>query len=135
MKTKLEQSQGQYLLLNFDALSISEVKTPLMASFLGYVSFRRVGKGSSHRGGTVVIFTNSLSSLVTSDAQVWLTFQFSSKLLFGFCYVLPSDSKYYSDASFACIQGKLKMKTASLADESCITGDLNVRFGDCSLRS
>lgn len=45
-----------------------------------------------------------------------------------FCYVPLSDSKYYSDVSFASLQGKLN--TASLANEFCIIGDLHARFGD-----
>lgn len=111
MKTKLEKSQVQSLLLHFDIVRINEVKTSLVVSFPGYVSFRSAGKGSSHRGGTVVFIRNSLASLVTSvdtsiDDQVWLTFRFSQKLLFGFCYVHPSDSRYYLDASFASIQEK-----------------------------
>lgn len=47
--------------------------------------------------------------------------------IFGFCYVPPADSHYYSHKSFADMQEKLK--TSENCDEYCIIGDVNARFG------
>ena len=48
-------------------------------------------------------------------------------MLFGFCYIPPSDSQYYSHISFSSIQEKLKTDESSCS--YCIIGDLNARFG------
>ncbi len=61
------------------------------------------------------------------DDQIWLQFQFAPKCLFGFCYVPPSDSLYYSHESFSSIQEKI---LASYPCEECfLIGDMNTRFG------
>lgn len=46
--------------------------------------------------------------------------------MFGFCYIPPPDSEYYSHGSFASIQEKIK---TSECLEVSVLGDLNTRFG------
>ena len=59
--------------------------------------------------------------------EVWLQFRNIVGVLFGFCYIPPSDSQYYSYDSFAAIQGRLKSKY--MCNGYVIIGDINTRFG------
>ena len=132
VKTKLEKGGVQNLLLNYDLISSNEVKTPLQVNFPGYVSYKSDVMGSSERGGTVLMVKNYLvKEIVSIDTsvkeQVWVEFRCVPKYLFGFCYIPPSDSEYYSHYSFAAIQEKLK--TSVTCHEFCIIGDMNSKFG------
>ena len=135
-KTKLEKTYVQSLLQNFDIIGLNEVKTGLPVSFPGYVSYQSVAKRSaSHRGGTVVLVKNCLANAVVRvdtsiEDQVWLKFHCMPHTLFGFCYVPPSDSEYYTNASFASVMEKLK--NSDIMDSYIIIGDLNARFGSSS---
>ena len=79
-------------------------------------------KDSSHRGRSSVAKVD-----VSVEDQIWAQFHFAPRVLFGFCYVPPMDSQYYSHNSFASIQEKLKTNTS--CNEFCIIGDQNARFG------
>ena len=121
----------QSVLLNYDIISLNEVKTSLPVSFPGYVSFKSEVRGSAERGGTVILVKDYLSKYVTDldinkEDQIWVQFRCVQKCLFGSCCIPPPDSEYYSRDSFASIQEKLK---TSECNEFCITGDLNARFG------
>ena len=60
--------------------------------------------------------------------QIWFKLSFVAGVLFGCCYVPPSDSPYFSLASFSSIQAKIKM--SEYYHKGCvIIGDLNARFG------
>ncbi len=48
-------------------------------------------------------------------------------VLFGFCYVLPCDSLYYSHDAFASIQEKVMSN--HMGNGYVIMGDMNARFG------
>ena len=79
-----------------------------------------------------MLIKNYISNLVLSvdtsiGEQIWLRFKSSPELLFGFCYVPPCDSEYYSHESFAAIQEKII--TNHMNDGYSIIGDLNTRFG------
>lgn len=131
--TKLEKENVIQLLSNYDVISFNEVKTNSRVAFPGYVTYRSKVCGSAERGGTVVCVRNSLSHLVYSvdlsiDDQVWLQFQNVQSILFGFCYVPPCDSPYYSHASFAAIQEKLVSNYMS--SDYFLIGDMNGRFGN-----
>ncbi len=62
-----------------------------------------------------------------TEDQVWLELRCAPQVVFGFCYIPPSDSPYYSNYSFAVLQEKLSDV------ESCkkflFIGDTNARFG------
>ncbi len=47
--------------------------------------------------------------------------------MFGFCYILPSDSQHYSHESFAVIQEKLS--SSDTGKDYVIMGDMNARLG------
>lgn len=101
-RTKLEKSEVLSILLNYDGVSLNEVKTDLPVSVPGYISYRSTTKGSAYRGGTVVLIKNyivdSIAEVDTAiEDQVWIRFCFSPRTLFGFCYVPPPDSQYYSN--------------------------------------
>ena len=131
-KTKLEKKHVVELLQRYDIISLNEVMTPLPVVFPGYVSYKSSVRGSDERGGTVLLIKNYLSkSIVSVDVgiqdQIWIQLRHAPKYLFGFCYVPPADSRYYSHDSFASVQEKLK--TSEKCKEYCILGDMNARFG------
>ena len=64
---------------------------------------------------------------VSTPDQVWLTLSCAPGVLFGFLYVPPRDSPYYTDASFSYIQQKLKSCSEKMP---LLIGDLNARFGN-----
>ena len=123
----------QKMLNDYDVISLNEVKTPLPVAFPGFISVRSKVIGAGHRGGTVVMIRNCFKAQTkvvdtTVDDQVWLQFTCVPKVMFGFCYIPPQDSEYYSHHSFAKVQEKMKANpTLSL----CVIGDLNARLGKC----
>ena len=130
VRTKLDKKPVQDFLRNYDIISLNEVKTSLLVSFPGYVSYKSEVCGSSERGGTVVFINNCFSEFILNvdnsiQEQVWIRFRFASNILFGFCYIPPS--QYYSHDLFAAIQEKLL--SDSMKEECIILGDLNARFG------
>ena len=135
--TKLEKDCVKDLLYNYDIICLTEVKTGSYVSLPGFVTFRSNTEGSSTRGGTMVCIKNSLSQLVLSvdvsiGDQVWVQFKNLRGILFGFCYIPPSDSPYFSQSSFATIQDKLCF--SHMAYGYVLIGDMNCRFGK-SVRS
>lgn len=119
------------LLYNYDVICLTEVKTSLSVSLPGYVMYRSNLIGSGNRGGTVVFVRNRLSHLVLNvdvsiGDQVWIQFGSAEGILFGFCYIPPSDSPYYSQSSFASIQEKIYTNHVS---GYVLMGDMNCRFG------
>lgn len=110
-KTKLEKDIVQSVLLEYDIISLNEVKTSLPVSLPGYLAFRSNVNRSAERGGTTVLVKNYLANYVVSvqtdvSDQVWVRFRCIPKCLFGFCYIPPADSEYYSHDLFAVIQEK-----------------------------
>lgn len=104
----------------------------MSVSFPGYRSYKSAVRGSSQRGGTVVMVKNYLYDHIRNidtsvEDQIWLQFRFAPKVMFGFCYIPPSYSQYYSNESFSSIQERMKVGEA--CEIFCIVGDLNARFG------
>ena len=132
VKTKLEKKIVQDLLCKYDVICLNEVKTPLEVYFPGYVAYKSAVRGSNQRGGTVLLIRNMLASLIASvnvriEDQIWIKFRYAPTVLFGFCYMPPTDSQYYSHYSFSSIQEQLMTDANSKA--FCVVGDLNTRFG------
>ena len=122
----------QQLLQNYDLICINEVKTPLPVSMPGYVTFKSKVVGSADRGGTVVCVKNWLSHLVhdmdtSIGDQIWFQLRNIPGVLFGFCYIPPCDSPFYSHDLFAAIQEKLGSRF--MQNGYIIIGDMNARFG------
>ncbi len=89
--------------------------------------------GSEQRGGTVVLVRRALHAKVlsvdTSTAdQMWLRLAGMRDVLFGFVYVPPFDSPYFSPALFGAVQERIK--TAEMTTKFVILGDMNTRFGE-----
>ena len=100
--------------------------------FPGYVTYKSAVVGSAERGGTVVCIKNCFVNLVHSTDvsvgdQVWLKLRNLQDASIGFCYIPPSDSQYYSHASFAAIQERLL--SSNVNKGFVIMGDMNCRFG------
>lgn len=130
--TKLEKSNVYEMLMTYDVIALGETKTCLSVSFPGYVSFQGKSVGSGERGGIVVFVKNYLSKFVCNvdvsiGDQIWLEFKNVEEVLFGFCYIPPNDSQYYSHDVFAAMQEKIKSRDTS--NGYFIMGDLNARFG------
>ncbi len=99
VKTKIEKNHVISFLLQFDIISLNEVKTPLHTCLPGYIAFKSYDKINAHRGGTVVMIKDSLSREVISvdtiiEDQVWMQLRCASGIVFGFCYIAPSDSLF-----------------------------------------
>ena len=108
------------------------MKTPLLISLPGYVTYRSIVRGSSERGGTVLFIKNHISKLISSvdtsvEDQIWIQLWCASGCLFGFCYIPPCDSRYYSYASFSPIQEKIM--SDGVCKKCFIFGDMNIMFG------
>lgn len=131
IKTKLEKEIVQSMLLNYDVICLNEVKSSLPVSFPSYVTWKSAVRGPAERGGTTLMVKNYLSKYVMDidtgiEDQIWVRFWNVPTCLFGFCYIPPPDSEYYSHELFTSIQEKLK---ASECQEYCVMGDMNARFG------
>ena len=84
------------------------------------------------RGGTCVLIKNQLVPQLSGvdlskPDQVWLQLRCFPSILFGFVYIPPQDSPYYSETSFSAIQEKLKSEKC--VKECVIVGDVNARLG------
>lgn len=132
VKTKLEKCEIKNLLLEYDIIALNEIRTSLPVTFSGYVAYRSRKVAASHRGGTLVLVKNCLASCVRSvDTsvidQVWIEFKNVPKVVFGFVYVPPSDSPYFSFDSFSALRNKLQNRYFDT--QFVIVGDMNTRFG------
>ena len=112
---------------DYDLISLNEIKTPLKISCPGYIRITSRNMSNPHRGGTCVLIKNQLFPQVTDvdlskPDQVWLRIRCVPGILFGFVYIPPSDSSYFSETSFSDIQEKLK--TEKPADGCVIVGDV-----------
>ena len=132
VRTKLEKDNVSGILKEYDIINLNEIKTPLQVSYPGYVSIPSRDNKNPNRGGTCVLIKNYLSSQVTQvdisrPDQVWLQLKCQPGVLFGFLYIPPHDSPYFSESSFSYIQEKIKESSVSFY---VIIGDLNARFGN-----
>ena len=132
VKTKLEKTNVYDMIKEYDLISLNEIKTPLKISCPGYIRFASRDMSNPSRGGTCVLIKNQLISQVSGvdlsiPDQVWLQLKYLPGILFGFVYVPPHDSPYFSETSFSAIQEKLK--TVSSVNECIIVGDINARLG------
>ena len=132
VKTKLEKTNVYDMIKEYDLISLNEIKTPLKISCPGYISLTSRDMSNPSRGGTCVLIKNQLISQVSGldlsiPDQVWLQLKYLPGILFGFVYVPPHDSPYFSETSFSAIQEKLK--TVSSVNDFIIVGDINARLG------
>ena len=133
-RTKLEKVNVYNFVSDYDIISLNETKTPLDISIPGYISYKskRVTGKASLRGGTVVLVRNCLASQVynidnSMTDQVWFQLRCIPYVLFGFCYIPPTDSSYFNHQLFANLHDK--MVDFNDHENICIIGDMNARFG------
>ncbi len=62
------------------------------------------------------------------EDQVWMQFRNVDGALFGFCYIPPCDSPYYSHGLLASIE--VKVNSRYMHKGYFIVGDMNARFGN-----
>ena len=134
VRTKLEKVKVDEMLRGYDIVSLSEVKTDLPIHLPGYVPYRGKTVGVAERGGIVLLIKNCLCNYVQSvdlsiGDQIWLQLSNFEDVLFGFCYVPPHDSQYYSYEAFASIQERILSN--HMRNGIIIMGDMNARFGKC----
>ena len=134
VKSKLENSKVYNLLNNYDIISLNEVKTTLNICIPGYINYssRLVSGAASKRGSTVVLVKHYLSNQIFNVDksivdQVWLQLRCLPDIMFGFCYVPPADSEYFTHQSFVALHDKMIDSKGNT--KFCIVGDLNARFG------
>ena len=131
-KTKLGKKKVEKFLLQYDIVALNEVKTSLPVCLPRYVSYVSYERNCSRRGGTTVLLRNVLSQEViyvdtSVPDQVWLQLRIMPKVVFGACYIPPSDSPYFSHREFAFVQERL---VGNVTDNRyLIIGDLNARLG------
>lgn len=133
VKTKIEKGNVLAMLNCYDIVCLCEVKTALRVSIPGFVCYSSVDQASAHRGGVCVFIKVHLCQYVVEvdtsmRDQVWLKMQCIPGVLFGFCYVPPSDSPYFYFSLFSNIQNKVKSR--KYGNSCVIVGDLNARFGE-----
>ena len=133
VKTKTEKGNVLAMLNSYDIVCLCEVKTALQVSIPGFVCYSSVDQTSAHRGGVCVFIKVHLCQYVSEvdtsmRDQVWLKMQCTPGVLFGFCYVPPSDSPYFDFSLFSNIQNKVKSR--KYGNSCVILGDLNARFGE-----
>ena len=130
IRNKLESRNVLQWLLKHDIIFLSETKTNCDFHVPGFNVI--IGKMKSpNRGGVALLVRNALSDKisfvdVSYSEQIWAKFSFLPQVIFGGCYVPPSDSIYYSDEDFAHIQSKC----IQYGDMRCVLlGDFNAKFG------
>ena len=131
-KTKLDKHIVQNFLIDYDIISINEIKTPLSLSIPGYRCYKSVNVKEVHRGGTALFIKNYLTPFITNmdqsvPDQVWVQLSCVTGVAFGFCYVPPSDSPYFNHQSFSAIQEKIESFDGD--KKFVVIGDFNARFG------
>ena len=132
IKTKVKKLNVQNFLLDYDVICLNEIKTSLPVHFPGYIAYVSRCMGAEHRGGTCIFVRRWLSAYVTivdlsiSD-QVWLRIDCVPNVLFGFCYIPPSDSPYFNLSLLSSIQEKVK--SFGGIGGCILLGDFNARFG------
>ena len=101
IQNKIESPVVQNWITKHDIIFLCETKT---STNFSVPDFRVVsGKTTNpNRGGVVFLIKNYLSERVTKvdismDNQIWFELSDIPNVLFGGCYVAPSDSAYFSD--------------------------------------
>ena len=116
---------------NYDIIFLCETATNGVFSVPWYHVI--TGKTAvPNRGGVVILVKNYLYEYITAvvitvNAQIWFAFSFMPSVLFGGCYIPPSDSRYYDVHAFSSIVSK-RMDNAPKS--LCLFGDFNCWFGN-----
>ena len=91
-----------------------------------------IGKSKSpNRGGVAFLIRNYLYKRlvnidISTEEQIWLTFDFLPDVSFGGVYIAPTSSPYYSESDIAVIQSKCKTRNTN---KNIVGGDYNSKLG------
>lgn len=77
------------------------------------MAYKSSVKRKEQLGATVVLVRRELSTMLLSadtskTDHFWLPLAYMRDVLFGFVYVPPPDSPYFSPAFFGAVQGRIK---------------------------
>ena len=106
--------------------------TNIPISVPGFVTFNgNTCANSPNRGGIVILVRNGIAEFLydidrSINDQIWFRLSFIPEVLFGGCYIPPSDSLYYDDQSFSHI---VRKRLEHPEWERILFGDFNSRLG------
>ena len=129
VRDKLSSTLIYNLIQQYDIILLSEIKTNLHFNVPGYRTVLGNHKYGNH-GGVAILFRNSIYNEVnmidkSCNEQIWFKLSFLPNILFGGCYIVPSDSSYFSPHFHANIQAMC----LNHKGDSVIFGDVNARCG------
>ena len=112
-----------------DIVFLSEIKYNRKFNVPGYKTVLGSHTYGTH-GGVAILFRNHIFESVcmvdiSCEEQIWFKLSFLPNVLFGGCYVVPSDSIYFSPHYHANIQSMC----FSHQGDCVIFGDVNARCG------
>ena len=118
--------------MEHDIVFLCETMTRNMIDAPGFTVF--IGNNStttSNRSGTALLVKHNIAEFIydidrSVNDQIWFRLSFVPNVIFGGCYIHPSDSSYYDEQCFSNILGK----RLEHPERDCILfGDLNSRLG------
>ena len=113
-----------------DVIFLCEIATSVSISVPGFYVIQ--GKTvTCNRGGVAILVKNYLYEYIhgvdlTMNDQIWFSISFLPDVIFGGCYIPPSDSIYYDVHAFSNIISKYSDNSTK---QFCIFGDFNSRLG------
>ena len=130
-RNKLESHVVSSWIRRQDIVFLSETMTNNPIYVPGYTVF--YGNNTlttTNRGGTALLVKNNIAEYIydidiTCCDQIWFRVSFMPKVIFGGCYIPPSDSPYYDEQFFANVE----RKCVDSCHECILFGDLNSRLG------
>ena len=134
LSSKIENLVIVELFLNYDIIFISELKCHYSFSLPGFTCIRsELIPGEMNRGGVAVLFKDylwpSVYDVTKEKDQVWFRLRNAEGFIFGAVYIVPRDSPFFSNESFAIIHEH----SCGTEDKVIILGDLNARMGNLDI--
>jgi exonuclease III len=130
LTSKIENTDLIIFFNTFDIVCLNETKTIFPVNIPGFHSIRSQPIDTERRrGGVLVLFKHHLVKHIheveIETDQVWFKLKCNPDLIFGACYIPPSDSPFFSKHALSSIQEKCKTS----GKVAIILGDLNARLG------
>ena len=127
-RNKLERGETSSWLMEHDIAFLCETTTRNMIDVPGFTVF--TGNNStttSNRSGTALLVKHNIAEFIydidrSVNDQIWFRLSFVPNVIFGGCYIPPSDSSHYDEQCFSNILGR----RLEHPERDCILfGDLN----------
>ncbi len=131
VRNKLDDTRTLSLLLGYDVVFLSEVKTALPLSVPGFTTFKSEGE-NQHRGGCALLLRNYLAQHVeTIDKAnadiIKLQLSCFDRLSIIGVYIPPADSPFHTAGTTAKLQEWVR---SDQDRDFVVLGDMNARIGD-----